>query len=160
MEACVFDVFMQFEYQQFDCITVYCATKYFVEGLSIGLRREIKGYNIKVTNIQPGVEIVNHYHGQDVGTDIGMESTDKEAIRRYYGSERDDENCDEDECESDTEDDSILDVENIADTVLYISFLHLYLVIFIERLKTTCPCWGEFHSNRTFEISFVYCLLF
>ncbi len=34
---------------------MYCATKYFVEGLALGLRREIKGYNIRVTNIQPGV---------------------------------------------------------------------------------------------------------
>ncbi|KNB42492.1 oxidoreductase [Blastocystis sp. subtype 4] len=58
--------------RQFDYITVYCATKYFVEGLALGLRREIKNYNIRVTNIQPG----------DVGTDIGMESTDKQAIRQ------------------------------------------------------------------------------
>ncbi len=42
--------------KQFDYITVYCATKYFVEGLAVGLRREVKGYNIRVTNIQPGVD--------------------------------------------------------------------------------------------------------
>ena len=49
-------VFVQISaHQQFDCISVYCATKYFVEGLSIGLRREVKNYNIRVTNIQPGV---------------------------------------------------------------------------------------------------------
>lgn len=152
---------MLFDQQQFDCITVYCATKYFVEGLSIGLRREIKGYNIKVTNIQPGVSVDNCIHKQDVGTDLGMESTDKEAIRRYYGSERDEDECedDEEEYESDMEDDSILDVENIADTVLYISFPCLLLVIFIERLEATTQCWSKFHSNRTLEISFVYCLL-
>ena len=39
-------------------LTVYCATKYFVEGLSIGLRREVSGYNIRVTNLQPGVSIL------------------------------------------------------------------------------------------------------
>ena len=38
-------------------MTPYCATKYFVEGLAIGLRREIKDYNIRVTNIQPGVRM-------------------------------------------------------------------------------------------------------
>ena len=45
------------ELYQFDYITVYCATKYFVEGLALGLRREIKNYNIRVTNIQPGVRL-------------------------------------------------------------------------------------------------------
>ncbi|KAK8797537.1 hypothetical protein WA158_005883 [Blastocystis sp. Blastoise] len=65
--------------RHFDCLTVYCASKYFVEGLSIGLRRELKKYNIRVTVIQPG----------DVSTDIGWGSTDTNAIDQYYGNGND-----------------------------------------------------------------------
>ena len=56
MVVCVYSSLLQLTCKQFDYITVYCATKYFVEGLALGLRREVKGYNIRVTNIQPGVD--------------------------------------------------------------------------------------------------------
>lgn len=55
-----------------------------------------------------------------------MESTDQEAIEKYYGNSREEESS----CSSDSEscdektDGSILNVKNIADTVLFISFYH------------------------------------
>ena len=59
-----------------------------------------------------------------MGTDIGMESTDKEAIQKYYGWESaspdDSLSSSEEEGEADLED-RILDVENIADSVVFIS---------------------------------------
>lgn len=59
-----------------------------------------------------------------MGTDIGMESTDKEAIQKYYGWESaspdDSLSSSEEEGEVDLED-RILDVENIADSVVFIS---------------------------------------
>ena len=103
--------------RQFNYLTVYCATKYFVEGLSIGLRREVSGYNIRVTNLQPG----------DVSTDIGMDSTDKEAIKGYYGRDVTADTSDdssssmEEEEEEETPNFYSLKVKNIADTVVFIS---------------------------------------
>ena len=63
-----------------------------------------------------------------MGTDIGMESTDKEAIQKYYGwesaspdnSSSSSSSSSEEEGEVDLED-RILDVENIADSVVFIS---------------------------------------
>ena len=59
-----------------------------------------------------------------MGTDIGMESTDKEAIQKYYGWESaspdDSLSSSEEEGEVGLED-RILDVENIADSVVFIS---------------------------------------
>lgn len=59
-----------------------------------------------------------------MGTDIGMESTDKEAIQKYYGWESaspdNSLSSSEEEGEVDLED-RILDVENIADSVVFIS---------------------------------------
>ena len=50
-----------------------------------------------------------------------MESTDKEAINRYYGESREEE--EEEEKEEEKEEERILEVENIANTVIFISFL-------------------------------------
>ena len=70
---------------------------------------------------------------KDVGTDIGMESTDKQAIRkylrvvvwdqRYYGWSEDYSEFSSSDTESEQGDlnDAILDVQNIADSVLFIS---------------------------------------
>lgn len=64
-----------------------------------------------------------------MGTDIGMESTDKEAIHKYYGwesaspdnsSSSSSSSSSEEEGEVNLED-RILDVENIADSVVFIS---------------------------------------
>ena len=59
-----------------------------------------------------------------MGTDIGMESTDKEAIQKYYGgmsaSPDNASSSSEEEGEVDLED-RILDVGNIADSVVFIS---------------------------------------
>ena len=41
-------------FQTFPGLTVYSATKYFVESLTQGLRLEIVGSGVKVTSIQPG----------------------------------------------------------------------------------------------------------
>lgn len=41
-------------FQTFPGLTVYSATKYFVESLTQGLRLEIVGSEVKVTSIQPG----------------------------------------------------------------------------------------------------------
>lgn len=53
----------------FPSLTVYCASKFFVETMSEGLRRELVGSGVKVTTIQPG----------DCATDLVMNNTDKEA---------------------------------------------------------------------------------
>lgn len=53
----------------FPSLAVYCASKYFVEAMSEGLRRELVGTGLRVTTIQPG----------DCATDLVMNNTDKEA---------------------------------------------------------------------------------
>lgn len=53
----------------FPSLAVYCASKYFVEAMSEGLRRELVGTGLKVTTIQPG----------DCATDLVMNNTDTEA---------------------------------------------------------------------------------
>lgn len=52
-------------------LSVYCASKYFVEALSEGTRRELVGTGLRVTTIQPG----------DCRTDLVMNNTDKEACK-------------------------------------------------------------------------------
>ena len=54
----------------FPTLAVYCASKYFVEALSEGTRRELKGTGVRVTTIQPG----------DCATDLVRQNTDTEAL--------------------------------------------------------------------------------
>lgn len=53
----------------FPSLAVYSASKYFVEALSEGTRRELVGTGVKVTTIQPG----------DCATDLVRNNTDAEA---------------------------------------------------------------------------------
>ncbi|CAM9262432.1 unnamed protein product [Choristocarpus tenellus] len=53
----------------FPSLAVYCGSKFFVEAMSEGLRREVVGTGLKVTTIQPG----------DCATDLIMNNTDNEA---------------------------------------------------------------------------------
>ncbi|HVF02409.1 MAG TPA: SDR family oxidoreductase [Rubrobacteraceae bacterium] len=57
----------------FPGLSVYSASKFFVEALSQGLRLETAGTGIKVTTIQPG----------NVATDLSSLSTDAEALELY-----------------------------------------------------------------------------
>lgn len=59
-----------------------------------------------------------------MATDLGMESTDKEAIRKYYGEEREESGSESESERSEDENspDRILDVQNIADSIVFISF--------------------------------------
>jgi NADP-dependent 3-hydroxy acid dehydrogenase YdfG len=59
----------------FPGLSVYSASKYFVEALSQGLRLETAGTGVRVTTIQPG----------NVATDLLSMSTDEEALREYGG---------------------------------------------------------------------------
>ena len=54
-----------------------------------------------------------------------MESTDQEAIKKYYGNNQEEESdsSESESCDEET-DGTILNVKNIADTVLFISFYH------------------------------------
>ncbi len=54
-------------------LAVYSASKFFVEGLSQGLRLETAGTGVRVTTIQPG----------NVDTGLVSLTTDEEAIRLY-----------------------------------------------------------------------------
>ena len=54
-------------------LAVYSASKFFVEGLSQGLRLETAGTGLKVTTIQPG----------NVATDLSSLSADEEALDLY-----------------------------------------------------------------------------
>ena len=57
----------------FPGLSVYSASKFFVEALSQGLRLETAGTGIKVTTIQPG----------NVSTDLLALSSDEEALKLY-----------------------------------------------------------------------------
>ncbi len=57
----------------FPGLAVYSGGKFFVEGLSQGLRLETAGMGLKVTTIQPG----------NVATDLLALSSDEEALERY-----------------------------------------------------------------------------
>lgn len=86
----------------FPALTVYNAAKSYVQVLSKGLRAEAVNTGVKVTDIQPG----------DVGTDLIMNNSDKEAAEKLgvsigktigVGADRS----------------SYLDVEDIAQAALY-----------------------------------------
>jgi NADP-dependent 3-hydroxy acid dehydrogenase YdfG len=55
----------------FPKLSVYCASKFFVEALSTGTRAELIGTGVRVTTIQPG----------DCKTELVMNNTDKEALQ-------------------------------------------------------------------------------
>jgi NADP-dependent 3-hydroxy acid dehydrogenase YdfG len=57
----------------FPGLTVYSASKFFVEALSQGLRLETAGTGLKVTTVQPG----------NVATDLISQSADEEALGLY-----------------------------------------------------------------------------
>jgi NADP-dependent 3-hydroxy acid dehydrogenase YdfG len=59
----------------FPGLTVYSASKFFVEALSQGLRLETAGSGVRVTTVQPG----------NVATDLLSMSTDEEALQAYGG---------------------------------------------------------------------------
>eukprot|EP00238_Polyblepharides_amylifera_P003638 CAMPEP_0196578884 /NCGR_PEP_ID=MMETSP1081-20130531/11609_1 /TAXON_ID=36882 /ORGANISM="Pyramimonas amylifera, Strain CCMP720" /LENGTH=257 /DNA_ID=CAMNT_0041898271 /DNA_START=86 /DNA_END=859 /DNA_ORIENTATION=- len=86
----------------FPALTVYSASKHFVWAVSKGLRKELVGTNIRVTDIQPG----------DVATDLVMRNSDQEAAEQAgvkigekvgAGSTRN----------------QVLDPQDIADAVIY-----------------------------------------
>jgi len=54
----------------FEGLAVYSGTKFFIEGMCQGMRAELKGSGVRVTNIQPG----------DVETELIQHTTDKEAL--------------------------------------------------------------------------------
>ncbi len=77
----------------FPGLSVYSASKFFIEALSQGLRLETAGTGLKVTTIQPG----------NVATDLLSSSKDKEALK-LYGS---------------PSGSPILDPEDVARSVVY-----------------------------------------
>jgi NADP-dependent 3-hydroxy acid dehydrogenase YdfG len=60
----------------FPGLSVYSASKFFVEALSQGLRLETAGTGLRVTTVQPG----------NVDTDLHSMSTDEEALEEYGGA--------------------------------------------------------------------------
>jgi NADP-dependent 3-hydroxy acid dehydrogenase YdfG len=60
----------------FPGLSVYSASKFFVEALSQGLRLETAGTGLRVTTVQPG----------NVATDLLSMSTDEEALEEYGGT--------------------------------------------------------------------------
>ena len=77
----------------FPGLSVYSASKFFVEALSQGLRLETAGTGIKVTTIQPG----------NVATSLSSLSTDAEAVELYGQSSGA----------------RVLDPEDVAESVVY-----------------------------------------
>jgi NAD(P)-dependent dehydrogenase (short-subunit alcohol dehydrogenase family) len=68
-ESEVFLLIVMLIQQGFAGLSVYCGTKFFVEGLSQGMRQEVAEFGVKVTCIQPG----------DVKTDLFERTTDQEV---------------------------------------------------------------------------------
>ena len=54
----------------FEGLAVYSGTKFFIEGLCQGMRSELKGSGVRITNIQPG----------NVESELIHHTTDKEAL--------------------------------------------------------------------------------
>lgn len=93
-----------------------------------------------------------------------MESTDKEAIQRYYGWESNDagecsSTSSSEEEEVDLED-RILDVQNIADSVLFISFVLECEASLIAGVEAAATCRCKSNSYRTLAPSFIIVMIF
>ena len=81
---------------------------------------------------------------------------------RYYGW-GENESASETESSSDSEEkdpeEMILDVKNIADTILFISSFHNNIVSFMPRPQAASPRRGERGLDRTAAASSLFCLL-
>lgn len=58
--------------RMFPCLAVYCASKMFVQQVAEGMRRELVGSGIRITDVQPG----------DVKTGLVLHNTDEEAAKQ------------------------------------------------------------------------------
>jgi NADP-dependent 3-hydroxy acid dehydrogenase YdfG len=58
--------------RMFPCLAVYCASKMFVQQIGEGMRRELVGTGVRITDVQPG----------DVKTNLVMHNTDEEAAKK------------------------------------------------------------------------------
>ena len=84
-------------------IAVYGGTKYFVEGMSACLRREVARHNVRVTNIQPG----------DVDTPGCLKApVDQEAVDLF-----------------DSHDHKVLEAKDIAKAVVYAASQPSYVAV-------------------------------
>ena len=70
LNTCTCIIYFYLKLQPFATCAVYCGTKYFVEGLTASMRKEVVKYGIKMTSIQPG----------DVDTELWKLTTDEEVI--------------------------------------------------------------------------------
>jgi short-subunit dehydrogenase len=73
-EECVTVELWWFFQQGFAGLSVYCGTKYFVEGMSQAMRQEVAEFGVKVTCIQPG----------DVKTELFEKTTDQEVSKEGF----------------------------------------------------------------------------
>ena len=78
-----------------------------------------------------------------------MESTDKKAIRGYFGKDMDESSSSEDE--DDGNNSKILSVRNIADTVLFISLDLEGDLSLMSGLEAATSCGSECCADRAPE---------
>lgn len=110
--------------QVFPALTVYNASKAFVSTFSKGLRAECCGTGVKVTDIQPG----------DVGTSLLVSNTDKEAAEKVgviIGKQIEGER------------NSVLDVSDIVDSVLYVLTAPAHVGIHELLIEPRDQMWGD-----------------
>lgn len=101
---------------------VYGATKSFVKQFSRGLRADVLGKNIRVTNIEPGMSETNFSR-------VRMKGDDEKAANVYKGTKP-------------------LSAQDIAESIFWATSVPEHVNINSLEIMPTCQAWGPLSINR------------
>lgn len=100
----------------------YGATKSFVQNFSRGLKADLLGKNIRVTNIEPGMAETNF-------SNVRFKGNDEKADKVYEGAKP-------------------LTAEDVADIIYWVNAVPSHVNINTLEVMPVCQAWGPFPISR------------